>query len=156
MGQFTQVIRSRSTEMHDKHRQRMNILASLRLLENDVRKLSESLELHRTTGPIITNGYDIKPSLIADRERDLAKAQDNLNYLLDQLRQLDQETGIYYVYAADRRRSDFGGWMGTATEETIARLGSNVRVGYWVGCAPVDKYPSGWGYRDPAVMPDLN
>jgi hypothetical protein len=140
--------------MNYKDRQREIILASLRQWENDVRKLSESLELHRTTGPIVTNGYDIKPSLIADRERALAQAQSSLNWLVDQLKQLDQATRIYYVYAGDRRRSDFGRWMGTATEDTIKRLGSNALVGYWVGCAPVDQ--SGWGYRDLAVMPHLS
>jgi hypothetical protein len=42
---------------------------------------------------------------------------------------------------------DFDRWLGTATRDAIAKLGSGVRVGRLVGYEPANKHPSGWGYR---------
>jgi hypothetical protein len=41
----------------------------------------------------------------------------------------------------------FDRWLGTATPDTIAKLGPCVRPGHLVGYEPAGKHPTGWGYR---------
>jgi len=61
----------------------------------------------------------------------------------------EQSIPFFDVMGWNPSTVDFDIWLGTATAETITKLGSKVRRGPLVGYERADKHPSGWGYRVP-------
>jgi hypothetical protein len=60
---------------------------------------------------------------------------------------MDERIAFFDAMSWNQQTVDFDKWLGTATRDAIAKLGSGVRVGRLVGYEPANKHPSGWGYR---------
>jgi hypothetical protein len=63
-----------------------------------------------------------------------------------------QDTAFFYIYAWNPREADFNIWIGNATRDAAAKLGSKVRIGELIGYEPADKHPTGWACRAPAAV----
>jgi hypothetical protein len=59
---------------------------------------------------------------------------------------MDQDL-FYDVMGWNQSTLGFDIWLGTATPETITKLGPGGKPGGLVGYEPAGKHPSGWGYR---------
>ena len=62
---------------------------------------------------------------------------------------MPRDTAFYSVMGWNLLTVDFDIWLGNATAETIAKLGSRVKAGELIGYEDADKHPSGWAYRVP-------
>jgi hypothetical protein len=59
------------------------------------------------------------------------------------------DTPFYYVMGWNPSTVAFDIWLGNATKDIIAKLGSRVRSGGLIGYEPADKHPSGWACHAP-------
>jgi hypothetical protein len=61
-----------------------------------------------------------------------------------------RRVAFFYAYGWNQSTLDYDVWLGNATRDAIAKLGSRVKVGELIGYEPADNHPSGWAFRAPA------